>query len=124
MGKTSSLIQYVKGVYMRLTLPTILLSTLLFTGEAFAAMKCEMDFQLKSWSVFYKSGKGTGTVVCDNGQKASVNIRAKGGGITFGKNNIIGRGEFKNVPDIRNIYGSYASAGGHAGVVKSASAQS
>lgn len=92
-------------------------------GEAVAKMKCSMEFQLKSWSAFYKSGKGSGDVTCENGKKAKVSIRTKGGGITFGKNNIIGHGEFKNVERIQDIYGSYASAGAHAGAVKSASAQ-
>jgi hypothetical protein len=92
-------------------------------GEAVAKMKCSMEFQLKSWSAFYKSGKGTGDVTCEDGKKARVTIRTHGGGITFGKNNIIGHGEFKNVEKIQDIYGSYASAGAHAGAVKSAQAQ-
>jgi hypothetical protein len=107
-------------------MPTVLLSILLSFGissAASAAMKCSMEFQLKSWSAFYKSGKGTGDVTCEDGKKAKVKIRTKGGGITFGKNNIIGHGEFKNVKKIQDIYGSYASAGAHAGAVKSASAQ-
>lgn len=93
-------------------------------GSAMAEMKCDMDFSLHSWSAFYKSGKGSGNVTCDNGKKARVTIRTHGGGITFGKSSIKGHGEFKNVENISDIYGSYASAGGHAGVVKSASAQS
>ncbi len=100
------------------------LASLLWLGSAFAETKCGMEFELKSWSVFYKSGKGSGTVSCDNGQKARVAIRAKGGGITFGKSSIRGHGDFKHVNNIREIYGSYASAGGHAGVVKSAAGQS
>ena len=108
----------------KILVPMLCLTSLFVIRPAVAEMKCEMEFQLKSWSVFYKSGKGSGTVTCDNGKKARVSIRTHGGGITFGKSNITGHGEFKNVPSMQDIYGSYASAGGHAGVVKSASAQS
>ena len=50
---------------------------------------CTMAFDLKSWSAFYKSSKGDGTITCDNGQTAKVKIKAKGGGITFGKSDVI-----------------------------------
>jgi hypothetical protein len=89
--------------------------------QSHAATKCQLDFTLKSWSVFYKSGKGSGTITCDNGQKAAVRIRAQGGGITFGKSTIRGNGEFSPVESIQKLYGSYGEAEGHAGVVKSAS---
>ena len=48
---------------------------------------CRMSFELKSWSVFYKSGKGKGTITCDNGQSAPVKIRTHGGGVScnFGR---------------------------------------
>lgn len=84
---------------------------------------CSLDFKLKSWSVFYKSGKGSGTVSCDNGQKAQVALRAQGGGITFGKSTIVGRGDFSPVKSLNEIFGSYSTAEGHAGAVKSASGQ-
>jgi len=95
----------------------------LASPPAQAATTCHMDFTLKSWSVFYKSGKGTGNISCDNGQKAAVAIRAKGGGITFGKSSIQGDGKFSPVGSIKELFGSYGSAEGHAGVVKSASGQ-
>ncbi len=31
---------------------------------------CEMDFELKGWSAFYKKARGKGTVTCGNGQSA------------------------------------------------------
>src|SRR4030095_4495942 len=96
---------------------------LLAASPVAAATTCNLDFTLKSWSVFYKSGKGTGTITCDNGQKAGVTLRAKGGGITFGKSTIRGNGRFSPVGKISELYGSYASAEGHAGVVKSAGGQ-
>ncbi len=81
---------------------------------------CTMDFQLKTWSVFYKSGKGEGTITCNNGQKAKVKIRMKGGGFTFGKHNIAnGEGRFTPVHDIKELYGKYGSVGGEGGAAKS-----
>lgn len=86
--------------------------------------ECKIDFTLKSWSVFYKSGKGYGTIRCDNGQKSKVYLRSQGGGLTFGKGKITdGHGTFSKVSRLKELYGSYTSAEGHAGVVKNASAQ-
>ncbi len=87
-------------------------------------VECKMSYNLSGWSVFYKTASGSGTISCSNGQKAKVKVRAKGGGITFGKTEIIrGTGEFTGVRDIAEIFGSYAQAEAHAGVVKSADAQ-
>lgn len=85
-----------------------------------AQTKCRLNFNLKSWSAFYKSGKGDGTITCDNGEASDVAIRAKGGGMTFGKTHITdGKGSFSKVHNISEIYGSYASSEAHAGIVKS-----
>ena len=89
-----------------------------------AEVKCEMTFSMKGWSAFYKTAKGTGTVKCSNGQTSTVQLRAKGGGLTVGKSSIEdGRGEFSAVHSIDEIFGSYAAAEAHAGAVKSAKAQ-
>ncbi len=86
--------------------------------------ECKMTFTLKSWSIFYKSGKGYGTITCDNGQKAKVKLRSQGGGLTFGKGKIVnGHGTFSKVATIKELFGDYATAEAHAGVVKSGSAQ-
>lgn len=86
--------------------------------------KCEMHFTMKSWSILYKSGKGAGTITCDNGQKADVHLRMHGGGLTIGKGRIVnGHGIFSKVFGIEELFGSYAAAEAHAGAVKSASAQ-
>ncbi len=88
-------------------------------------VKCHMGFSMHSWSVFYKSGKGTGTITCDNGQKASVKLRSHGGGITFGKSKIVnGEATFSKVSSINELFGGYASVGGDAGAGKSAGGQS
>jgi hypothetical protein len=85
---------------------------------------CKMTFDLKSWSVFYKSSKGTGTIACDNGQTAKVTITAKGGGITFGKSDVIGgTGKFSGARGIGELFGSYVQSEAHAGAGKSAAAQ-
>lgn len=85
---------------------------------------CKLRFQLAGWSLFYKTAAGEGTVSCDNGQRLAVRIRAKGGGLSFGKSRIEnGSGEFSGVRDIRDVLGSYAAAEAHAGAVKSSKAQ-
>ncbi len=87
-------------------------------------VQCTMTFDLKSWSAFYKSSKGDGTITCDNGQTAQVKIKAKGGGITFGKSDVIdGTGHFTGARRINELFGSYAQSEVHAGAGKSAAAQ-
>jgi hypothetical protein len=82
-----------------------------------------MKFNLKGWSMFYKTASGTGTIRCDNGQKANVTLSAKGGGLTAGKTEIKdGIGKFSEVSSINELFGSYGSAGAEAGAGKSASA--
>jgi len=84
---------------------------------------CQMKFNLKGWSIFYKTASGTGTIRCDNGQKANVTLSAKGGGLTAGKTEIKdGIGKFSEVSSINELFGTYASGGAEAGAGKSASA--
>jgi len=92
-------------------------------APAAALTKCEMRYDMKEWSIFYKQGKGAGTITCDNGQKADVTLEAKGGGLTAGKGQIRdGLGKFSDVADIADIFGTYASAGASAGAGNSAAA--
>jgi len=95
------------------------------TGEGKEKLvECRMTFNLKGWSAFYKTAKGDGTITCDNGQKARVTIQAKGGGLTFGKSEIIGgTGKFTGARNIGELFGSYAQSEAHAGAGKSADAQ-
>lgn len=87
-------------------------------------IRCWMEFDLKGWSVFYKTTRGKGVVTCDNGQTANVTIRTHAGGLTFGKSRIEnGRGIFTKIGEIDEVFGSYAVAEAHAGVAKSADAQ-
>jgi hypothetical protein len=91
--------------------------------SASAAIDCEMDFNMSGWSAFYKTASGSGTIHCNNGQSMKVKIRTKGGGITFGKQRIDnGRGKFSEVNSIKDLLGTYASGGAHAGAVKSSAA--
>jgi hypothetical protein len=95
-----------------------------FAADPAANIKCEMKFSMKGWSAIYKRSSGTGTVTCSNGQSATVKLEARGGGITAGKSSIEnGRGEFSNVKNIEEIFGSYADAEAHAGAVKSSGAR-
>ena len=85
---------------------------------------CNLRFDLKGWSVIYKSTSGTGTITCDNGQKMDVTVSAKGGGLSVGKQEIIGgTGDFSGVSDIKETLGGYATAEAHAGAAKSGTAQ-
>jgi hypothetical protein len=89
-----------------------------------ALVSCEMTFDLKGWSAFYKTAKGDATISCDNGQSANATISAKGGGLTFGKSEVInGTGKFSGARDIGELFGSYAQAEAHAGAGKSVAAQ-
>ena len=87
-------------------------------------LTCKMTYSLSGWSAFYKTASGIGVVTCNNGQRMSVKIETKGGGLTFGKYKIRnGFGQFANVNDIRDVLGRYATAEAHAAADKSASAQ-
>lgn len=102
----------------------IMFSTLLlaFSLPAFAETKCHMTFTLSGWSAFYKTAHGSGTVTCDNGQRARVKLSSKGGGITFGRSKIDGIGTFSDVSGIAQIFGTYVQSEAHAGAGKSAKA--
>jgi len=105
------------------TITTLALTPAPAAAEDSEMVECTMDFTLKGWSAFYRTARGQGTVHCDNGQQAEIVIRAKGGGITFGKTEILdGKGIFSDVKDISEIFGSYVEATAHAGAVKSAGA--
>ncbi|RYZ74042.1 MAG: hypothetical protein EOP91_03490 [Lysobacteraceae bacterium] len=109
----------------------LLVGSTLALGLALAAspasaqnLTCKLTFSSSSWSIFYKTTSGTGTVRCSNGQSLGVRISAKGGGLTVGKSKITnGFGEFANVGNIRDVLGSYASAEASAAASKSAIGQ-
>ena len=86
-------------------------------------IECKMEFSLKGWSAIYKTSSGEGVITCNNGQKAAVTIEARGGGLTVGKTEIDdGIGNFSDVRDISECFGTYAQAEAHAGAGKSAKA--
>lgn len=86
-------------------------------------IECEMTFSIEGWSVFYKTASGRGKITCDNGQEAMVALRAKGGGLSFGKSRIEdGIGTFSDVTDIAECFGKYVQGEAHAGVGKSSEA--
>lgn len=93
-------------------------------AQAGGPIDCALRFDLAGWSIFYKTASGTGTVTCSNGQRATVKISSKGGGLTVGKSRIRdGRGEFSGVRDIDDVFGTYATAEAHAGASRSSKAQ-
>lgn len=102
----------------------LILAGLLATPVHAGDLECKMTFRLSGWSVFYQTAEGSGTVHCSNGQTMGVRIRVKGGGLTFGKNEIDnGVGKFSGISSIGEIKGHYADAGVHAGAAKSAGAR-
>ena len=102
----------------------LFVSTVVFAADKTNKMvTCRIVYDLKGWSVFYKTAEGNGRITRTNGQSANVKINVTGGGITFGKMEIIdGKGTFSEVFDISEIFGAYAAAEAHAGAVKSAQA--
>jgi hypothetical protein len=107
----------------------VIILQLFVTATVFAAdktktsAKCHMDFNLKGWSVFYKTAEGSGRITCSNSQYANVTLKITGGGLSFGKMEILdGRGTFSEVLNIEEIFGAYLAAEAHAGAVKSAQA--
>lgn len=97
-------------------------ASLLYAGNARAAgeITCRMTFEMHGWSVFYKASNGTGEVTCSNGQRMHVNLRSRGGGLTFGKSSITGVGKFSGIFNISEILGTYAVGEAHAGAAASA----
>ena len=113
---------------MKTRVITALLALAVACGAAQSAsarlIKCKLAFRLESWSVFYKTGHGSGTITCDNGKSVRVAISTKGGGLTVGKSKITdGKGDFSEVESIDELFGSYATAEASAGAVKSTTAQ-
>jgi len=114
-------------VFEAALLPVLLLGIILAGGvtrsEGANQTKCKMQFNLRGWSAFYETASGTGSITCDNKQSARVKIAVKGGGLTAGRSTVKGSGTFSEVSEIKELFGSYAKADAHAGVVKSAGAQ-
>ncbi len=93
-------------------------------APAAQATDCTMKFSLTSWSIFYKTSKGTGTISCNNGQSVSVRLAGKGGGLTAGRSKVRdGFGKFSEVGDIKELFGTYVAGGAAAGAGKSVEAQ-
>lgn len=105
---------------------TLLMTTLLVAAASAAEAKmtnCEMKFDMKGWSMFYRTASGSGWITCDNGQTANVRLQAKGGGLVAGKSEIRdGTGKFNEVRDIDDVFGTYVSGSATAGAGNSASA--
>jgi hypothetical protein len=93
-------------------------------GAAESALPtCRMTFTLKGWSAVYKTAHGRGSVTCTNGQKMPVTLTVQGGGLTFGKMDVLkGKGDFSAVKSIDEVLGGYVAAEAAAGAVKSGQA--
>ena len=104
-------------------IPTLLALGVPIESSA-AWVDCQMTFDLSSWAVFYKEAEGAGVVKCSNGQRASVRIESKGGGLALGRSEIVGgKGQFSRVKSIGEIFGTYARAETQAAAGEAAAAQ-
>jgi hypothetical protein len=110
---------WIGGVVSVATMSLVVLAQPAWGGST----KCKMKYSLAGWSAGYSTASGSGTITCDNGQSARVSLRATGGGLTAGKSKINGSGTFSDVGDISELFGGYASADVHAGMVGSSAAQ-
>src|SRR5438132_12609647 len=114
------------GGFMRLKASVMMcvFAVAVTSAHARGMTECTMKYNLKGWSAFYKTAGGTGTIRCDNGQKADVRLSARGGGLTAGKTEIRdGTGYFSHVSSIDELFGRYDSASAAAAAGKAASAQ-
>ncbi len=102
----------------------LLVSSPAQAGGERGTVSCEMTFDIQTWSAFYRSGKGSGEIQCNNGQKERVQVRLRAGGLTFGKSDIQGaKAVFTGVRSIHSLFGGYAVASAHAGAGHAADAQ-
>jgi hypothetical protein len=109
-----------------LVIPALIISMVLPFGNARADdhdLQCTMTFRLQTWSIIYKSAIGGGNIHCSDGQSLQVKLRAKGGGLTAGKSEEAGEGQFSPVRHMDELLGAYAEAQVHAGAVNSVQAQ-
>jgi hypothetical protein len=93
------------------------------SATAESDISCKMSYRLKGWSFAYKQYDGGGQVSCSNGQRARVILASKSVGFSIGVSEIEGTGQFTELKDISEIYGTFASLEGHAGATKSAAGQ-
>lgn len=110
---------------MKLRIPTALLTlTAVFAAgialplqaRAQDRHECELAYDMKGWSIFYRAGKGDGTITCSDGASIPVRITAHSGGPTLGVYEVIGgRGKFSKVYAVEDLFGTYFVAMGHAG---------
>jgi hypothetical protein len=88
-----------------------------------APVSCQLTYSLAGWSAIYQHAEGHGKITCDNGERADVTLRMRGGGLTAGKFHVTGTGVISNVYGLRDVFGSYAQSGASAGLVRSGTAQ-
>jgi len=73
-----------------------------------ALTTCGLTFSLDRWPGGSKAVQGQGTIACDDGQSAAVNVRVKGEspkGDHTGP--LSGQGSFADVADINDLLGTY-----------------
>jgi hypothetical protein len=69
---------------------------------------CKLAFSLRGYSKNFEESTGRGTITCDNGEKATVEILGRGASLRNGAGALQdGTGTFSAVLDISALFGSY-----------------
>jgi spore coat protein U-like protein len=82
---------------------------LLGAAESGNTTVCTLAFGMRGWSTHFEQAQGRGTITCDNGQTATVEILGRGASLRDGAGAFASGGEatFSAVLDISAVLGSY-----------------
>jgi hypothetical protein len=82
---------------------------LLGAAESGNTTVCKLAFGMRGWSKHFEQSQGRGTITCDNGQTATVEIVGRGASLKDGAGAFGSGGEatFSAVLDISAVLGSY-----------------
>lgn len=75
---------------------------------ALHAAECKITFKIKIHAELQETGKGTGTITCDNGETTPVVIKTAGSWIAVHKSRWVeGEGTFSKVDELQKLFGAY-----------------
>jgi hypothetical protein len=84
--------------------------------QAESKIKCEMEFSMKGWAALYRTGSGSGTITCANGETIDVVLESRGFGLAAGKAEVSdARGIFSPVAKTEELLGTYIGRSAVAG---------
>ncbi|MDP2600725.1 MAG: hypothetical protein Q8P84_08360 [Deltaproteobacteria bacterium] len=101
MGLFKSVIPAKAGIQFFVSLLTLIPFSL-------HAVECKITFKMKIHAELLETGKGTGTITCDNGQNVPVIVTSAGSWIAVHKSRWIeGEGTFSKVDALKKLFGGY-----------------